>query len=113
MSALFYFTLLYLRWVTEVGDAGRLDGPDLLELYLCVPEVVEETSTVAEHHGNDVELEFVQQSRCQILVSDLGSAPKHDVFVAGDRLAWSSADSIPSVTKWNVVPPSISTGSRG
>src|SRR5438105_5135069 len=28
-------------------------------------------------------------------------------------LACSSADSIPSVTKWNVVPPFISTGSRG
>ena len=26
--------------------------------------------------------------------------------------AWSIADSIPSVTKWNVVPPSISSGSR-
>jgi hypothetical protein len=48
-----------------VGYAGRVDGPDLLELYLCVPEVVEETSTVAEHHGNDVELKFVQQSRCE------------------------------------------------
>jgi len=31
-----------------VGDAGRLDGPDLLELHLRVPEVVEEASTVAE-----------------------------------------------------------------
>jgi hypothetical protein len=49
--------------VLEVGDAGRLDGPDLLELHLRVSEVVEETSTVAEHHRNDVELKFVQQSR--------------------------------------------------
>src|SRR6266571_254792 len=69
--------------VLEVGDAGRLDGPDLLELHLRVPEVVEEASTVAEHHRNDVELKFVQQSRCQVLVSDLGAAPKHDVFAAG------------------------------
>src|SRR5919106_6798911 len=56
----------------EVGDAGRLDGPDLLELHLRVPEVLEEASTVAEQHRNDVELKFVQ-----------------------------------------LVPPSISTGSRG
>src|SRR5665809_137400 len=54
--------------VLEVGDAGRLDGPDLLELHLRVPEVVEEASTVAEHHRNDVELKLVQQSRCQVLL---------------------------------------------
>ena len=29
-----------------------------------------------------------------------------------DSRACSSADSMPSVTKWKVVPPSISTGSR-
>src|SRR6267378_1212246 len=71
------------RPVFEVGDAGRLDGPDLLELHLRVPEVVEEASTVAEHHRNDVELKFVQQSRCQVLLSDVGAAPKHDVSAAG------------------------------
>src|SRR2546426_562645 len=69
--------------VLEVGDAGRLDAPDLLELHLRVPEVVEKTSTVAEHHRNDVELKFVQQSRCQVLPSDVGAAPKPDVFAAG------------------------------
>src|ERR671914_2898831 len=68
--------------VLEVGDAGRLDGPDLLELHLRVPEVVEETSTAAEKHRNDVELEFVKQARCQVLLSDVGAAPKHDVFAA-------------------------------
>ena len=46
-----------------MGDAGRFDGPDLLELHLRVPEVVEEASTVAEQDWNDVELELVQQSR--------------------------------------------------
>ena len=69
--------------VFEVGDAGRLDGPDLLELHLRVPEVVEEASTVAEQYWNDVELKLVQQSRCQVLLSDLGAAPKHDVLAAG------------------------------
>src|SRR2546426_2147904 len=69
--------------VLEVGDAGRLNGPDLLELHLRAPEVVEEASTVAEHHRNDVELKFVQQSRCQVLLSDVGASPKHDVFAAG------------------------------
>src|SRR5215213_3199799 len=69
--------------VLEVGDAGRLDGPHLLELHLRVPEVVEEASTVAEHNRNDVELKFVQQSRCQVLLRDLAAPPKHDVFAAG------------------------------
>src|ERR671931_379881 len=68
--------------VLEVRDAGRLDGPDLLELHLRVPEVVEEASTVAEQHWNNVELKLVQQSRCQVLLSDVAAAPKHDVFAA-------------------------------
>src|SRR5204862_5656964 len=54
-----------------------------LELHLRVPEVVEEASTVAEQHWNNVELKFVEQSRCQVLPSDVGAAPKHDVFAAG------------------------------
>src|ERR1700704_3746698 len=69
--------------VLEVGDAGRLDGPDLLELHLRVPDVVEEASTVAENRRNDVELKLVQQSRGQVLPSDVGAAPKHDVLAAG------------------------------
>ena len=31
-----------------MGHAGRLDDPDLLELHLRAPEVVEDASTVAE-----------------------------------------------------------------
>src|SRR5438093_7016607 len=69
--------------VLEVRDAGRLDGPDLLKLHLGAPEVVEEASTVAEQHWNNVELKLVQQSRCQVLLSDVAAAPKHDVFAAG------------------------------
>ena len=68
--------------VLEVRDAGGLDGTDLLKLHLRVPEVVEEASTIAEQLWSNVELKLVQQSRCQVLVSDLGAAPKHDVFAA-------------------------------
>jgi hypothetical protein len=82
-----------------VGDAGRLDGPDLLELHLRVPEVVEEASTVPEHHGNDVELKFVQQSRCQVLLRNVGAAPSTTSLPPAASLACSIADSIPSVTK--------------
>jgi hypothetical protein len=46
-----------------VCDAVRLDGPDLLEPHLSVPEVAEDARAVAEQQGNDVQLEFVQQAR--------------------------------------------------
>src|SRR5207248_7562436 len=46
--------------VLEVGTARRLDGPDLLELHLRGPEVVEEASSVAEQYRTDVELELIQ-----------------------------------------------------
>lgn len=55
----------------DVSDAGRRDGPQLLVLHLRVPEVVEEASTLTEHQRNDVQLKFVQQSRCQVLLPDL------------------------------------------
>jgi hypothetical protein len=43
-----------------VRDARRLDCPDLLELHLRGPEVVEQASTAAEQYWNDVELQLVQ-----------------------------------------------------
>lgn len=55
-------------------DAGRLDGPDLLEPDGGAREVVEEPSAAAEEQRNDVRLELVQQPRGQRLVDDLGAA---------------------------------------
>jgi hypothetical protein len=43
-----------------VGDAGRLDCADLLDLDLGVAEVVKQASTVAEQDWDDVEFELVQ-----------------------------------------------------
>jgi hypothetical protein len=63
----------------DVSDAGRRDGPQLLVLHLRVPEVVEEASTVTEHQRNDVQLKFVQQSRCQVPLPDLSIS--HDIPV--------------------------------
>jgi hypothetical protein len=48
-------------------------------LHLRVPEVVEEASTVTEHQRNDVQLKFVQQSRCQVPLPDLSIS--HDIPV--------------------------------
>src|SRR4029453_8813802 len=69
--------------VLEVGDAGGLDGPDLLESHIRVPEIVEEARTATKQHRNDVQLELVQQSRGQVLLSDVAAAPQHDVLAAG------------------------------
>src|SRR5918992_6202924 len=99
--------------VLEVGDAGRLDGPDLLELHLRVPEVVEETSTVAEQHRNKMELSSSSSPAARYCRATSAPPQSMTSLPPAASLACSSADSIPSVTKWNVVPPSISRGSRG
>src|ERR1044072_5517517 len=74
--------------VLEVRDTRGLDGTDLLELHLRVSEVVEEASTVAEQHGNDVELELVEQSRRQVLLNNVAAAPENDVFARSGRCRW-------------------------
>jgi hypothetical protein len=94
-----------------MGDAGRLDGPDLLESHIRVPEVVEEAGTATEQHRNDVQLELVQQSRCQVLLSDVAAAPQHDVFGAGGLvcLLERGLDSVGDEVERR---PSLPTGSR-
>ena len=57
----------------------RRPGP--IELPFRVPEVVEEASTVAEQRRDDVEPKFVEQSRCQVLLSDVGAPLHHAVDV--------------------------------
>src|SRR5260221_10633 len=69
--------------VPEGWNAGCPDAPGLLGPPVRVPEVVEEASPAAEQPRNDVELELVQQSRCQVLPGHLAAAPEHDVLPAG------------------------------
>ena len=45
--------------VRDVRDARGFDGADLLKLHLRVPEIVEDTGTITQQHGNNVELELV------------------------------------------------------
>ena len=94
-------------------DPGRVDGPDLLEPDLRLTQVLEEASTASEQQGSDAEFEFVEESRREVLLDGLGAAMKPDVLIARGLLGPLSAGPIPSVTKWNVVPPSMSSGSRG
>ena len=68
--------------VLDVCDAGRLHRTELLEPDVCAAEVVEQASAAPEEHGNDVQLELVEQPRRQVLVDDLGAAPEQDVLTA-------------------------------
>ena len=98
--------------VLDLSDAGPFDGADGLELQAREPEVVEEPLAAAQQHRDDVELKFVHQTGSEILPGDVGAAPKQTSLPPAACLACTSADSIPSVTKWKVAPPSISRGSR-
>jgi hypothetical protein len=59
---------------TEVGDIGCFDDPDGLQLDLGASDVVEEPGAVTEHDGNDVELQLVDQARCQVLLDEVCAA---------------------------------------
>src|SRR5438270_374569 len=72
--------------VLDVRDAGCLDRPDLFELDLGGPEVVEEASAAPEEHRNDVQLELVQESRREVWADDFGAAPEHDGGFVGALL---------------------------
>ena len=93
-----------------MGDEAGGSGGDLLQPQRR--DAVEDPCAGAERERRDVQAELVEQSGGEVLVDRRGAAGDSDVAVAGTALACSSAASMPSVTKWNVVPPSISSGSR-
>src|SRR4051812_22991130 len=70
------------RLVLDVRDARRPDCPNLLELDLTAPEVVEEASAAPEEQRDDVQLELVEKPRREVLVDDLGAAPEPHVLAA-------------------------------
>ena len=98
----------YFRWVTP----GAVDRRGSARARSRAAEVVEQAGAPAEHEGHDGDLELVDQARRQVLLGDARAAADRTSWSPATSFACSSADSIPSVTKWNVVPPSISTGSR-
>ncbi len=60
--------------VLEVGDIRCFDDPDGLQVDVGARDVVEEPGAVTEHDGNDVELQLVDQARCQVLLDDVCTA---------------------------------------
>src|SRR4029453_17141660 len=85
---------------------------DRLELHLAGIDVIEEARAATEEKRNDMNLQFVDEACSQVLLRDFGSAPSATSLPFAARLACLSADSMPSVTKKNVVPPCIGSGSR-
>ena len=87
-----------LYWVR---DAGRLDRSTCSSSSRA--DTFEEPRAVPEDQRDDVELELVDEARCQVLIDGAGAAADEDVLSRRSCRAWSRADSIPSVTKVNVV----------
>src|SRR5437867_12406399 len=66
-----------------MGDAGRLDGPNLLELQLRVTQVVEEAGAAAEKKRHDGDLHLVHQPGGEVLLRDACAASERDVLAPG------------------------------
>src|SRR6516225_2071907 len=74
-----------LHLVTKEQSAGRLERPDQLELDMAGPETVEEPSSLAEQHRDQLDLQHVQHAGPQAFPCRVGTV-QHDVAVPGGRL---------------------------
>ena len=66
-----------------------------------VGEVVEESNSGAKKNGRDVDVDFVEEASIQALL-DVSAPWTPTDFPAAAALAWITALSMPSVTKWTV-----------
>jgi hypothetical protein len=98
--------------IFEMRDSRAGDRADRLKLHFAAINIVEQARAATEEKRNEVNLNFVYQACREVLLRDIRSPPSATSFPFAARLAWSSADSMPSVTKKNVVPPCIGNGSR-
>jgi hypothetical protein len=73
---------------------------------------VEQAGVGAEKHGRQRDRELVDQAGVEVLQDRLAAARDADVPVAGDLAGLVDEFSMPSLTKWKVVPPGRSQGSR-
>jgi hypothetical protein len=96
-----------------VGDDGRLDHPGDLQLRPVRAEPVEQPDAVAEEHRDEVDLQLVEQAAFRYCWTTLAPPPTATSLSPAAARACSSADSMPSVTNVNVVPPRRASGSRG
>lgn len=72
--------------VFEVGNTRTGERAERLEAHVAQVEMVEKPLATPEQERDNVELQFLEQSGCQVLLDDAGAAAKHHVLAAG-RLA--------------------------
>jgi hypothetical protein len=94
-----------------VGD--EVGAADLQSLEVEGADALEQSLALAQHDRCDVQAELVDCAECEYWFT-VAAPPAMATWAspAASR-ACPSADSIPSVTKWNVVPPCIGSGRRG
>ena len=103
------------RRQVEVRDVGRRAAAASTQRQ--VRHAVEDPQAVADRERDDVEPQLVDQLGAQCGVERRHASRDRHVAVAAAARACATADSMPSVTKWKVVPPpsppSRAAGGRG
>src|SRR4029453_10872856 len=98
--------------VPDVSDSGRLGRLDLLEP-LPPPTFSNSRAPPPSRIGTTETTISSSSPAARYCCATDAPPPRDTSFSPAAARASSSADSVPSVTKWNVVPPCISSGSRG
>lgn len=93
------------EWRALTTRAGVADGRKIY--------TVEESLTGAEQDRRYGDVHLVDQPVAKILLNDVDAAAHSHVLAPAASRARSSATTGPSVTKWKVVPPSMTSGARG
>jgi len=88
-------------WVAQVCHADARDHRRVAKDGWRVGEVVKESNSGTEKNRRDVDVDFVEEARIQALLDGVSAVDPHD-FPTAAALAWFTALSMPSVTKWTV-----------
>jgi hypothetical protein len=98
------------------NDVHRARGADVARRLEAEPAQVdpgEERFAAAEHGRRDREVHLVDETGLEVLADDGDAAADADVAALRRRARLRQRAWMPPVTKWKVVPPSISSGARG
>src|SRR3954447_13006318 len=109
LLACFHLTSLYLTWVTPGASTARTCS----SCTSASPRLSRRRAPSPSTTGTTWSSSSSSSPAARYCCATWAPPQSMTSLPPAASLACSSADSIPSVTKWNVVPPSISTGSRG
>ena len=93
----------------DIRGGDRPHQPETAE----VLDAFEQSLAGAEQRGGQVDLHLVHQAGLQVLLARFAPPASDTSFPRAARRACSSADSMPSVTKVKLLPPSSVSGGRG